>query len=97
MQIVISPVGKTEIPQAVLDTCSEIRLRARGIYRINVGREPVQVHGLEGALWVTQENDMEDHILQAGEILTLEHPGRALVQGLPWGTFCWEDVTLRSA
>jgi hypothetical protein len=97
MQIVISPVVKNEIPQKVLETCSEIRLRLRGIYRIDVGNEPVQLRGLEGTLWITQANDFKDHILQAGESLTLEHPGRALVQGLPWGTFCWEDVTLRSA
>jgi len=35
-----------------------------------------------GTLWVTQEGDIRDSILSAGEVLTIRKPGRTLISAL---------------
>jgi quercetin dioxygenase-like cupin family protein len=37
---------------------------------------------LEGVLWITQQDDRNDFVLEAGESLILEKEGEALVQAL---------------
>ena len=42
-------------------------------------------HGLavfEGEVWVTQDHDREDHVLQRGESFVFDRPGLAIVQAL---------------
>jgi hypothetical protein len=43
------------------------------------------VRCISGTLWLTQESDLHDHILKAGQSFTLDHEGIVLVQGLPCG------------
>jgi hypothetical protein len=33
-------------------------------------------------VWVTEEGDLEDHIVDAGDVLIVAHPGRTVVQAL---------------
>ena len=42
---------------------------------------------LEGSLWVTQEQDLEDYILGPGESFMVTVPGRVIVQALEDATF----------
>ena len=35
-----------------------------------------------GVLWITQDGDPEDHILERGERFTVTRPGRVVVQGM---------------
>ncbi len=35
-----------------------------------------------GTVWVTEENDYEDHIVAAGDALVIDKPGRTVVQAL---------------
>ncbi len=35
-----------------------------------------------GVLWITQDGDPEDHILERGERFTVTRPGRLVVQGM---------------
>jgi hypothetical protein len=37
---------------------------------------------LEGALWITEENQVQDIILEAGNCYRLRHPGTTLVNSL---------------
>lgn len=37
----------------------------------------IAIHCIDGCLWVTQDGDPDDHILQTGE--TIRFPGRGLV------------------
>lgn len=34
----------------------------------------------EGAVWLTQENDFSDRLVKAGQSVTLDRPGRAVLQ-----------------
>jgi hypothetical protein len=38
-----------------------------------------------GTLWLTQQGDPDDHLLEVGQSFTLDQRGTALVQGLPCG------------
>jgi hypothetical protein len=40
-----------------------------------------------GQLWITQENDARDIILNSGESFTLERAGKAILQGMPCAHF----------
>jgi hypothetical protein len=42
----------------------------------------VRIDALMGAVWVTQERDRRDLVLNAGESCTIERPGRTVVQAL---------------
>ena len=35
-----------------------------------------------GTIWVTEEDDVDDHILGPGETLTVKHGGRTVIQAL---------------
>ena len=35
-----------------------------------------------GQVWVTEEGQIEDHVLSPGEMFTIRHDGRTLVQAL---------------
>ena len=52
-----------------------------GVLRIEEGRDTV-VRVREGAIWLTQENDIRDRHLAAGEAFRLDRPGLAIVQAL---------------
>ena len=41
-----------------------------------------RIHAREGTVWVTEEDDLQDHIVAAGEALTIAHEGRTVVQAL---------------
>ena len=40
------------------------------------------VCALEGALWITEENQPQDIVLEAGHCYRLRHPGTALINSL---------------
>ncbi len=37
---------------------------------------------LEGAIWVTQDRDVRDHIIKAGEMFLISQPGEVTIQAL---------------
>ena len=54
--------------------------------RIEDGRE-LLIHAWQGSLWITQEGDTRDVLLQAGQWFRLDRTGVALVK-------CWEDAVV---
>ena len=42
----------------------------------------VRIHARAGTVWVTEEGDPTDHIVDAGNAFIIESPGRTLVQAL---------------
>ncbi len=43
----------------------------------------VQILAESGALWITQCDDPDDHVLATGQRFTIDRPGPVVVQGLP--------------
>ncbi len=72
--------------------CGEFVLESGEITRISAGRAPVKIECLGGVLWVTKENDPRDYLLTRGQSVTLQKPGRILIQSLPRGTMCITTV-----
>ena len=54
--------------------------------------EGLRIHAHAGTVWVTEEDDYEDHIVAAGDTLVIAKPGRTVVQALAPAT-----VTIRDA
>ena len=44
--------------------------------------EGLRISARRGTVWVTEEGDREDHIVGPGEVLTVAHRGRTVVQAL---------------
>jgi len=54
--------------------------------RIEDGRD-LLIHAWQGSLWITQEGDTRDVLLQAGQSFRLDRSGVALVK-------CWDDAVV---
>ena len=59
-----------------------IRLHANNFWRVNSGRRGKRIACLNGMLWVTQEGDLKDHILTAGEEFVAAQDGLVLVEAV---------------
>ena len=51
-------------------------------------RDIVRIKCVSGRLWITQEGQLTDIILQPGQVSEVTGPGLLLVSGLPSGSFC---------
>jgi hypothetical protein len=56
-------------------------LQEREVLRVLDGKGS-QLRVLDGCIWVTQENDVTDHVIPAGCSFRIERPGVTLVSGL---------------
>lgn len=52
-----------------------------------------QITCTAGQLWVTQKNDLNDYVLNTGEIFWVTRPGTVLVQALTNGQFRFSRFT----
>ena len=41
-----------------------------------------------GRIWLTQERDTRDIVLEAGDVFTIEHAGRTVIEALGGATMC---------
>ena len=42
----------------------------------------LRIRGKAGTVWITEEGDLDDHIVGPGEIRVIAHDGRTVVQAL---------------
>ena len=64
---------------------SEIDVGGWALLRLEAGQPGDRVMCTAGTLWLTQQGDPHDHLLNAGQSFTLDQRGVILVQGLPRG------------
>jgi hypothetical protein len=73
-------LGRT--PSRCLNVLAPVTLGRGGLWSHRLGTPGGLLHCHEGSLWLTQEGDASDHVLQAGEALRMEGPGLVVVQAL---------------
>ena len=61
---------------------AEIRLCDSGLIRLEGDQRGLEIHALEGSLWVTQQDDLYDHVLEAGDKFILSRRGLVIIQSM---------------
>lgn len=77
--------GEMAAQVIICDSRSEIYLDGMELLKFEFGQPGTCVMCITGILWLTQQGDPRDHILNAGQSFTLDQSGMVLVQGLPYG------------
>ena len=73
-------VGGTEnIPEEISDT---LALRAGELWHADGDHRWKAIICHRGVIWITQERDLHDYVLSAGEIFLVTLPGSVIVQGI---------------
>lgn len=70
-------------PHAV-KPCADVALHTLAARSIVAVTQPLgkRIECLEGCLWVTQDNDVRDLVLDAGQAVTIDREQRVLIQAL---------------
>lgn len=55
---------------------------AAGQYRFLAAKPDQTIYCLQGGLWLTQEQDARDYLLQEGDAFIVPRPGKVMVQAL---------------
>ena len=61
---------------------TELRLNGRGLYDIANYRPGTVIFCQKGTIWVTQTNDVKDHILNPGDEFVSDVRGRVIIQAM---------------
>lgn len=72
---------------------NDVSLHQAELWRADGDLRGEQITCTAGEIWVTQANDLNDHILKAGEIFWVTKPGTVLVQALTDGEFRFSRFT----
>jgi hypothetical protein len=72
---------------------NEVSLPQARLWRAEGDLRGEQITCTAGKLWVTQKNDLNDYVLNAGEIFWVTRPGTILVQALTNGQFRFSHIT----
>lgn len=81
----VAPKGFALLNSQETETIDELgRGRSKNLGWTSRGK---MISCLEGSLWVTQEQDLEDYILGPGESFMITVPGRVIVQALENSVF----------
>ena len=61
----------------------QMSLRRGDLWRIELGRGPLPIRCLSGAVWITRQGSATDVVLPAGEACELRGKGLVLVSAVP--------------
>lgn len=59
-----------------------VELNEAGTWSAEVAEAGMQIRVLAGSVWVTQESDPEDHVLEAAGVFSTGRAGRVAIQSL---------------
>lgn len=82
--------------KANLHTLTDISLAKYNLWNIEGDRRGDVISCLSGTLWITQESDMKDYILDAGQKFWVTRPGTVIVQALENAQFKYSLNELQS-
>jgi len=68
--------------------CADVTLTRTDIFELDSRSQKASIQCLDGTLWITQNNDLEDYFIKKGQTFIPTHNGRILIQGLPLGKAC---------
>jgi hypothetical protein len=77
-------------------TLTEITLAKHKVWNIDGDRRGDVISCLNGTLWITQEDDLKDYILDAGQTFWVTKPGTVIVQALDNAQFKYSLNELQS-
>ena len=83
--------------KTILHTMRDVNLRKYGLWTINGDRRGDVISCQEGTLWITQQDDMRDYILDKGQDFWVTRPGTILVQALQDAQFKYNLNELESS
>lgn len=75
-------LGKKVIPG---QHSAEVSVEKGELLRLEGDRRGMRVQALEGRLWLTQNGDNQDVILEQGQTYRVNRRGLVLIQGMPSG------------
>ena len=64
---------------------AEVTITRTEIFELDSNPNKTNIKCLDGTLWITQNNDLQDYFINKGQSFTATNHGRVLVQGLPLG------------
>jgi len=65
-----------------IDVC----LTHNQVFKMDGDKRGIQIVCRQGNLWVTQADDLEDHVLKDGDRFIVARPGLVVIQGLRGGS-----------
>ena len=71
---------------------NEVILHKAALWRAEGDLRGEQITCTAGQIWVTQENDLTDYVLNPGEIFWVTRPGALVVQALKEGQFRFSRI-----
>lgn len=79
-----------------LNTLTDINLAKYKLWSIEGDRRGDVINCLHGRLWITQEGDLKDYIVEAGKSFWVTRPGTVVVQALENSQFKYSLDELQS-
>lgn len=75
--------GDTSVEQQTLDNIAfEQVLHKTTVLPLEGDQRGTEIHCSQGILWVTQENDGQDYILNSGESFVVTRKGRVVIEAM---------------
>ncbi len=65
-----------------LHTLTDITLSRHQLWKLDGDRRGDVISCSNGSLWITQEGDLKDHVVESGEMFWVTRPGTVVVQAL---------------
>lgn len=86
------PLQQTQPGAAEKTTTRKVQLKNQEVYRLDRWQGNLHIQADSGILWVTIPGDAEDHLLQAGDRLSVSKHGTIVMQALKSSSFALTKV-----